>query len=76
MLSTTADSDDKAIKPEEHPITTPQKLPSGRELMQQSLEMARLAAEIERKQEALCKAAEAQIHFRQYASLRIRFLYA
>ncbi len=55
VLSTAADSPNKAVKPEEHPITTPQKLPSGRELMQQSLEMARLAAEIERKQELYAK---------------------
>lgn len=55
VLSTTADSASKAIKPEEHPITTPQKLPSGNELIQQSLEMARLAAEIERKQELYAK---------------------
>lgn len=55
MLSTTASSPEQVDKPEEHPITTPQKLPSGRELMQQSLEMARLAAEIERKQELYAK---------------------
>jgi len=55
VLSTTADSEQKVVKPEEHPITTPQKLPTGRELMQQSLEMARLAAEIERKQELYAK---------------------
>lgn len=55
VLSTTAASVIKAVKPEEHPVTTPQKLPTGRELMQQSLEMARLAAEIERKQELYAK---------------------
>jgi periplasmic protein TonB len=51
ILSTVAKSSQKVPKPEEHPITTPQKLPSGRELMQQSLEMARLASEIDRQQE-------------------------
>ncbi len=55
LLSTIADSPTKAIKPEEHPITTPQKLPSGRELIQQSAEMARLTAEYDRKQELYAK---------------------
>jgi periplasmic protein TonB len=51
ILSTVAQSSLKVPKPEEHPITTPQKLPTGRELMQQSMEMARLASEIDRQQE-------------------------
>jgi len=55
LLSTTGNSPDKVEKPEEHPITTPQKLPSGSELIQQSLEEARLAAEINRKQELYAK---------------------
>ncbi len=55
MLTTTGPSPDRVQKPEDHPITTPQKLPSGRELMQQSLEMARLAAELDRKQELYAK---------------------
>lgn len=49
LLSTLADTPFQVVKPEEHPLTTPQKLPSGRELMQQSLEMARLEAEIAEK---------------------------
>lgn len=49
LLSTTANTPNQVVKPEEHPLTTPQKLPSGRELMQQSLEMARLEAEIAEK---------------------------
>lgn len=55
LLSTTANSPDQVLKPEEHPLTTPQKLPSGRELMQQSLEMARLEAEIAQKKELYAK---------------------
>ena len=51
VLSTTAASAMQTTKPEEHPITTPQKLPTGRELMQQSLDMARLEAEIAQKKE-------------------------
>lgn len=55
LLSTTAASPDQVVKPEEHPLTTPQKLPSGRELMQQSLEMARLEAEIAQRKELYAK---------------------
>lgn len=55
VLSTVANSETKVVKPEEHPVTSLQKLPTGRELMQQSLEMARLAAEIDRKQELYAK---------------------
>jgi periplasmic protein TonB len=36
-------------------VTTPQPLPSGRELIEQSLEMARLSAEIERQSQAYAK---------------------
>lgn len=55
VLSTSVDSPDKVVKPEEHPLTTPQKLPTGRELMQQSLEMARLEAEFAQKKELYAK---------------------
>lgn len=47
---------DRAVAaPEEAQPTTVEPLPSGRQLMQQSLEMARLAAEIERQQELYAK---------------------
>ncbi|MGH8106605.1 MAG: energy transducer TonB, partial [Arenimonas sp.] len=55
LLSTIADSPDKVIKPEEHPVTTPQKLPSGHELIQQTLDEAKLAAELDRKQQLYAK---------------------
>jgi periplasmic protein TonB len=60
LLSTTAQSSLRVPKPEEHPITTPQNLPTGRELMQQSLEMARLASEIDRQQELYNKRPKAK----------------
>ena len=55
VLSTTRASEQLTDLPEEQPDTDPMPLPTGRELMQRSLEMARLAAEIERKQELYAK---------------------
>lgn len=55
LLSTTGDSPDRLPVPEDQRETRPEPLPSGQELVEQSLEMARLAAEIERRQELLAK---------------------
>lgn len=55
LLSTTAPSPDRLPAPEDQRDTEPEPLPSGQELVEQSLEMARLAAEIERRQELLAK---------------------
>jgi protein TonB len=55
LLSTIAASTRKVPLPEEQPTSDPLPLPTGRELMQQSAEMARLAAEIERRQELYAK---------------------
>jgi len=55
ILTTTRASDQAAALPEEQPDSEPTPLPTGRELMQRSLDMARLAAEIERKQELYAK---------------------
>ena len=55
LLSTTAPSPDRLPVPEDQRDSEPEPLPSGEELVEQSLEMARLAAEIERRQELLAK---------------------
>lgn len=55
LLSTTGDSPDVLPVPEDQRDTRAEPLPSGQELVEQSLEMARLAAEIERRQELLAK---------------------
>lgn len=55
LLSTTAPSPDRLPAPEDQRDTEAEPLPSGQELIEQSLEMARLAAEIERHQELLAK---------------------
>lgn len=55
LLSTTAPSPDRLPAPEDQRDTEAEPLPSGQELIEQSLEMARLAAEIERRQELLAK---------------------
>lgn len=55
LLSTTAPSPDRLPSPEDQRDTEAEPLPSGQELVEQSLEMARLAAEIERRQELLAK---------------------
>lgn len=47
LLTTIGASRDRVRAPEEHPDSTPRPLPTGRELIEQSAEMARLAAEIE-----------------------------
>ena len=47
LLSTTAPSPRRVRAPEDQPDSQPRPLPTGRELMEQSAEMARLAAEIE-----------------------------
>jgi protein TonB len=55
MLTTVAQSERSLPLPEEQPTSAPLPLPTGRELMQQSVEMARLAAEIDRRQELMAK---------------------
>ncbi|ODS62933.1 MULTISPECIES: energy transducer TonB [unclassified Arenimonas] len=55
LLATTAPSPDRLPVPEDQRDTEAEPLPSGQELIEQSLEMARLAAEIERRQELLAK---------------------
>jgi periplasmic protein TonB len=55
LLTTTGRSDQVLPRPEDQRETEPSPLTPGRELIQQSLEMARLAAEIERRQELLAK---------------------
>jgi protein TonB len=55
VLSTVVDSTRQLPLPEEQPTSEPLPLPTGRELMQQSAEMARLAAEISRRQELMAK---------------------
>ena len=55
ILSTVADSSQRIPLPEEQPNSEPLPLPTGRELMQQSVEMARLAAEIETRQDLIAK---------------------
>lgn len=55
MLATLAPADAMLPPPEDQRETEAPPLPTGRELVEQSLEMARLAAEIERRQELLAK---------------------
>ena len=55
ILSTTGASPHRAPLPEDRPDSEPRPLPTGQELMQQSIEMARLQAEIARKQELYAK---------------------
>ncbi|WP_051130393.1 TonB family protein [Arenimonas oryziterrae] len=55
MLTTTVRSDRAVPLPEEQPNSPPAPLPTGRELVQRSLERARLAAEMERQQELYAK---------------------
>ena len=55
LLATVGPSTQRVALPQEQPTSEPLPLPTGRELMQQSVEMARLAAEIERRQELYAK---------------------
>ncbi|WP_374604943.1 energy transducer TonB [Arenimonas sp.] len=55
LLSTTGPSDQSLPLPEDQRETETEPLPTGQELVEQSLEMARLAAEIERRQQLLAK---------------------
>lgn len=55
LLSTTGPSDQTLPAPEDQRDAEPEPLPTGEELVEQSLEMARLAAEIERRQQLLAK---------------------
>ena len=55
VLSTLAPSPVALPVPKDQRETEPSLLPPGRELVEQSLEMARLAAEIERRQELMAK---------------------
>lgn len=55
LLSTTGESEQALPAPEDQRDTEAEPLPTGRELVEQSLEMARLAAEIERRQQLLAK---------------------
>ncbi|HEX4854426.1 energy transducer TonB [Arenimonas sp.] len=55
LLSTTAPSEFALPPPKDQRETEPSQLAPGRELVEQSLEMARLAAEIERRQELRAK---------------------
>ena len=55
LLSTTAKSEFALPAPKDQRETEPSPLAPGRELVEQSLEMARLAAEIERRQELRAK---------------------
>jgi periplasmic protein TonB len=47
LLTTVGASPQRVAAPEEHPDSTPRPLPTGQQLIEQSAEMARLAAEIE-----------------------------
>lgn len=55
LLTTTGDSDRALPLPKDQRDTEPSDLLQGRELIEQNMEMARLAAEIERRQELLAK---------------------
>jgi len=55
LLATIADSGRRVPLPEEQPTSELLPLPTGRELMQQSAEMARLSAEIDRAQQLMAK---------------------
>lgn len=55
LLTTTATSDQPLPLPKDQRLTEPSLLPQGKELVEQNLEMARLTAEIERRQELMAK---------------------
>ncbi|GGA86080.1 cell envelope biogenesis protein TonB [Arenimonas soli] len=55
LLTTTGPSTEVLPRPEDQRETPTEPLPTGQELVEQSLEMARLAAEIERRQQLLAK---------------------
>lgn len=55
LLSTSGPSEQTLPVPEDQRDSEPEPLPTGQELVEQSLEMARLAAEIERRQQLLAK---------------------
>ncbi|GAB2671150.1 energy transducer TonB [Arenimonas aestuarii] len=55
LLTTTGPSSELLPQPEDQRETHTDPLPTGQELVEQSLEMARLAAEIERRQQLLAK---------------------
>ena len=55
LLTTTGASDRALPLPKDQRDTEPSALPQGRELIEQNMEMARLAAEIERRQQLLAK---------------------
>ena len=55
ILSTVGASARKTPLPEDRPNSEPMPMPTGQELMQQSIEMARLSAEIARQQELYAK---------------------
>ncbi|MBY4598858.1 energy transducer TonB [bacterium BD-1] len=55
VLSTVGASPNRLPLPEDQRDARPKPLPSGRELVDQSLEMARLAAELARRQELIAK---------------------
>ncbi len=55
VLSTTGSSDFTVVRPEDQPDSEPTPLPTGRELMQRSLEAARLASEIALKEDLRAK---------------------
>jgi protein TonB len=55
LLGSTGRSDRRIPLPEEQPRTSETPLPTGRELMNRNMDMARLAAELERRQELYAK---------------------
>jgi protein TonB len=55
LLTSTAASDQPLPLPKDQRVTEPNLLPQGPEWVEQSLEMARLTAEIERRQELMAK---------------------
>lgn len=55
LLATIAQSQYRVPLPEEQPTSDPTPLPTGRKLIQQSAEMARLSAEIARRAELMAK---------------------
>lgn len=55
LVTTTATSDHQVPPPEEQPETSELPLPTGQQLLAQSLEMARLSAEIERQRALYAK---------------------
>ena len=55
LLTTVGPSGQRVATPQEHPDSTPRPLPTGQELIEQSAEMARLAAEIEMSSQLYAK---------------------